>query len=61
MTKDGASYSGGGYTANILLGNAHTTAGILYGDTAALSGQCLWHRVNNVSGTILRYLFSAEL
>ena len=61
MTKDGASYSGGGYTSNILLGSAHTTAGILYGDTAALSGQCLWHRVNNVSGTILRYLFSAEL
>ncbi len=61
MTKDGASYSGGGYTTNILLGSAHSTAGILYGDTAALSGQCLWHRVNNVSGTILRYIFSAEL
>jgi len=61
MTKEGASYAGGGYTTNITLGTALATAGVVVGDTAALSGQCLWHRVNTSAGSTLRYLFSAEL
>ena len=61
MTKEGASYAGGGYTTNITLGTALPTAGVVVGDTAALSGQCLWHRVNTSAGSTLRYLFSAEL
>jgi|TARA_R100000152_G_C6758803_1_gene182705 hypothetical protein len=61
MTKDGTSYSGGGYQSNISLGTSKSSAGILVGDTATPAGSSDWHRVNNVSGSTLRYLFSADL
>ncbi len=61
MTKDGTSYSGGGYQTNITLGAALATAGVLIGDTATSSGESSFHRPNTSSGSRLRYLFSAEL
>ena len=61
MTKDGTSYSGGGYQTNITLGAALATAGVLIGDTATASGESSFHRPNTSSGSSLRYLFSAEL
>ena len=61
MTKDGTSYSGGGYQTNITLNSVLPTAGVLVGDTATNAGESSFHRPNTSAGSTLRYLFSAEL
>ena len=61
MTKDGTSFAGSGYTSNISLNSATTSNAGLVGDTATAAGDSTYHRVMNITGRHLRYLFSAEL
>ena len=61
MSKEGTSLSWTGYQSNISLGAVLPSGGCVVGDTATASGDSSWHRVNNTSGSTLRYLFKAEL
>jgi len=61
MSKDGTSFTGSGYQSNISLGGVLASGCNVSGDVATAAGDSSYHRVNNTSGSTLRYLFSAEL